>query len=67
MVSPGRKWVLNHGKIWKKMSKKISVKNLELYQKKNSKTCAYVHAVDYILWTWCFAKTDRKTNGGYIK
>ena len=20
MVSPGRKWVLNHGKIWKKMS-----------------------------------------------
>ena len=19
---------------------------------------------DYILWTWCFAKTDRKINGG---
>lgn len=26
MASPGRKWVLNHGKIWKKMSKQISVK-----------------------------------------
>ncbi|MGO5530672.1 hypothetical protein [Blautia sp. HCP3S3_H11] len=45
------------------MSKKISVKNLELYQK-TSKTYSYVHAVDYILWTWCFAKTDRKINGG---
>jgi uncharacterized protein YkvS len=44
MVSPGKKWGWNHGKIWKKMSKQISVKNLELYQK-NSKTYAYVHAV----------------------
>ena len=44
MVSPGKKGGWNHGKIWKKMSKQISVKNLELYQK-NSKTYAYVHAV----------------------
>ena len=44
MVSPGKKWGWNHGKIWKKMSEQVSVKNLELYQK-NSKTYAYVHAV----------------------
>mgnify|MGYP000432387206 CR=1 FL=1 len=63
MASSGRKWVLNHGKIWKKMSKQISVKKSGIVSKKQQdvRLCPCGIKQDYILWTWCFAKLIEKS------